>query len=105
MTDNRFKKYKLSDKGREANKRYYLSDKGKKCKRIYIWKARGVICDFETIHEIYFNTSNCDLCNIELQTGINKTLDHCHSCGTVRGILCSNCNKADKLKCYLCDSP
>ena len=100
-----FKRFRFTDKHKAIQKRYSQSEKGKKCKRISKWKSRGIICDYDAIYEIYLNTNNCDSCNKEIQTGFNKALDHCHSCGTVRGIICPMCNRYDKLKCYVCDSP
>ena len=34
--------------------------------------------------------SACEICNINLIGGAN--IDHCHSTGIVRGVLCNNCN-------------
>ena len=65
--------------------------------RIKKWKSRGVICDdFDTIYERYINTTNCDLCYAELVEGLygryKKCLDHDHSTGEFRNILCNVCN-------------
>lgn len=42
----------------------------------------------------------CAICDIELKTGLSEragenkpVVDHCHSAGHVRGILCHSCNK------------
>jgi len=92
-------------------KRWRHSEKGYKSHRIDQWKNKyGIICDYEKIYEIFMNTSNCDCCDCELQSITQKKvsrtsrcLDHCHTCGCVRGILCNVCNLQNKLKCELCD--
>jgi hypothetical protein len=35
----------------------------------------------------------CAICEGECQSGNSLAVDHCHSTGDVRGLLCSNCNK------------
>lgn len=37
-------------------------------------------------------TPNCEICN-ELFKG-NPHIDHCHTTGKIRGLLCGNCNRA-----------
>jgi len=36
--------------------------------------------------------SNCLICDVSIKSGCH--IDHCHSTGVVRGILCSRCNQA-----------
>ncbi len=99
--------YKTPMKVRE----WRASPKGHKSHRISMWrKEYGIICDFEAIYPIYCETNECDFCGIKLiphykyKRGYNgRCLDHCHSCGGVRGILCTRCNLQNKLKCELCD--
>lgn len=73
-------------------------DKNKELKRQRIknWKLKGLIGDYEMIYERYINTTNCDLCNIELCEGRKgnnkKVMDHCHITGNFRNILCNTCN-------------
>ena len=81
-----------------------------KSHRIYDWRVKhGIIGDYDKIFEILRTTGNCDYCDVEMYpigTKSNKhtkVLDHCSSCGTVRGILCNSCNLKNKLRCYLCD--
>lgn len=40
----------------------------------------------------------CALCGIKLTTAkgrLNQCLDHCHSTGFIRAVLCKNCNRAE----------
>ena len=36
----------------------------------------------------------CDICKKELVKGHGTHVDHCHSTGKIRGILCNPCNRA-----------
>tara|TARA_R110002126_G_scaffold17666_3_gene68525 strand:- start:238 stop:681 length:444 start_codon:yes stop_codon:yes gene_type:complete len=67
------------------------------------WKNRGLIWDneeeFMNIWKRYCDTTNCDLCNVELNDELNhntkKCMDHEHKhgiYGKFRNILCWNCN-------------
>lgn len=86
---------------KEYFKNYYKENPQVKLKSG--WKQSGIICDYEAIYEIYKNTDCCDFCDKKFGT-FCKTLDHCHTCGTVRGVICrSPCNNRDLLKCHLCD--
>ena len=93
---------------KEQNKQYYennidklkeynQSDNGKKSSRINNWKQNGVKSeDYHKLYEKYINTTNCEICNVELvegQYGANKRcLDHCHTTGEFRFVLCHTCN-------------
>lgn len=65
------------------------------------WENRfGVIFDseeeFEEVYKIYIETEFCNLCNCKLHEGNEgsgkKTLDHDHTTGKFRNILCNRCN-------------
>ncbi len=78
----------------EINKKYRLSDKGKKSERKIWWKKRGVIFDndFDEIHERYINSSHCELCNKVYKSSRDRCLDHCHTTGKFRNVVCQSCN-------------
>ena len=85
-------------------KEYDKTPKGKKLKMISNWKNKGLIGDYEKIYERYINTTNCDLCNVELCDGNKlpnrKCMDHSHITNEFRNIVCHTCNtsKTDRKK-------
>ena len=94
-------KEKNNEKDKEYAKEYYKNykktDAGKKISKIASWKHFGVINDdFSSLYEHYINCKNCEECNVELQTGNGvknkKCLDHDHTTGLFRNILCNSCN-------------
>ncbi len=78
----------------EIQKQYRQSDKGKKTDRKHCWKQRGVVFDndFEEIYDRYINSSQCELCNKVYKNSQDKCLDHCHTTGKFRNVVCQNCN-------------
>ena len=93
--------YKDPIKQKEYKKLYmkkYNENSYRKKKSLFnTWKSRGLTGDYEAIYTRYINTNNCDLCNIELN---KKCMDHNHTTGEFRNIVCPkcNCNKSDKSK-------
>ena len=91
----------------ELNKQWKRSPAGRKSTRICDWKRMGVICDdFDTLYERYLNTKLCEDCNIELTVGgyntsTTRCLDHDHTTGLFRNVLCLSCNNKRKLKIVL----
>ena len=76
---------------------YKQTDKGIKSRRIGHWKSRGVIGDYEVLYQKYLDTDKCENCGVILtydlkQTPTTKHLDHDHSTGLFRNILCMVCN-------------
>ena len=102
--------YHLKNKERilQQKKLYYIenkekkqSEKGKKSWRISNWRTRGILCfDYNLLYDIFVKTTNCEFCNVELNTNTKtlKCLDHDH-CITdmfnVRGVICHSCNCKD----------
>tara|TARA_R110001592_G_C12859255_1_gene722659 strand:+ start:89 stop:601 length:513 start_codon:yes stop_codon:yes gene_type:complete len=81
------------------NKTYRQTEQGKKVNRISRWKQVGIKCDdFDKLYDLYKNTNICNICKIELiegKYGFNrKCLDHDHTTGLFRQILCNTCNSS-----------
>jgi len=91
---------KNKDKLSEYNKVYQQTEKGKKSMMIKTWKQYGLICeDYESLYAHYLNAENCEECNVIFGkwgdgTATFKCMDHSHSTGLFRNVLCSRCNLA-----------
>ena len=72
----------------------------KKARKINEWKRRGLIVeDYDLIYDKWLNTTNCQLCDCDLQEGASggnqantRCMDHCHTTGEFRNIVCHRCN-------------
>jgi hypothetical protein len=67
---------------------------------IYNWKRYGLIDsdndNYEKLYDKYIHTEFCELCNVKLTSGNEKTtkrcMDHDHKTGLFRNITCMKCN-------------
>jgi len=82
---------------KEYMKQYRKTPQGIKTNRIGGWKTLGLKGDYEAIYQRYMNTTNCDLCNVELKQGQKggnrKCMEHDHNTGEFRNIVCNTCNQ------------
>jgi hypothetical protein len=98
---NRAKKDGHSDEckscGRVRNRKHYVNNKEKwhastersRRRRLYGMEEG----DYEKLLEK--QKGRCAICGTDTPTGRGKFhIDHCHSSGVVRGLLCSRCNQA-----------
>ena len=62
-----------------------------------LWKKNGVLLTeqfntFDELYNYYLSINNCELCNISFEE-CKKCLDHCHTTGLFRNIVCNSCNR------------
>jgi hypothetical protein len=87
---------------KEYRKVWVKTPEGMKSKKISDWRRIGVIetdyYTFDELYEAYMCCSECEECGVELTTGdryntpTTKMLDHDHTTGIFRNILCHSCN-------------
>ena len=89
---NRLCKENNKEYYKEKSKEYYKTKKGIKSRIIKGWKTKGVINDdFDKLYDYYLNCKFCEECNIDF-TLCKKNLDHDHTTGLFRNVVCSSCN-------------
>ena len=91
--ENKHKKNK--EQIRENNRKYSKTEKGKRKIKIKDWKSKGMICDdWDKFYDKYISTSHCESCNLEFgnERCNRRNLDHQHSSGHIRNIICHSCN-------------
>ena len=80
-------------------KEYNKSSAGKKSHTKRDWKHYGLIDSdndkYEKVYNLYLNTNECDVCKYEFDKSNWKCMDHDHSTGKFRQILCHRCNVMD----------
>lgn len=66
----------------------------KRCSRHRRMKTKYGIPDDEM--HLYDNVTHCQICELELSSiphsPQQRCVDHCHTTGEARGVLCRNCN-------------
>lgn len=77
---------------------WYEKTKGSKRRNTYYIKQYGLSLEhIETVLTI--QEYCCELCKSRLdldntRSGLGLAVDHCHTSGIVRGLICNNCNRA-----------
>ena len=67
-----------------------------KSQTIYKWKKRGLIYDdYDALYETYIKTMECQHCQTEFTKNNKRCLDHDHTTGLFRKIVCHRCNAMD----------
>ena len=63
---------------------------------IYNWKKSGLIYDdYDELYEVYINTMECEHCKTEFTKNNWRCMDHNHTTGLFRKIVCHKCNVMD----------
>lgn len=67
-----------------------------KSTKLSTWKTRGVIHDdFDTLFEQYIKTKVCQHCAKPFTSLKDRCLDHDHTTGFFRAVVCKSCNSFD----------
>ena len=89
------KEYRENNK--EQQKEYNQTPVGKKSMAISDWKRRGLKLygyTHDELYDYYLEINHCEVCNKDLST-TKKCMDHCHTDGCFRWVLCCSCNGHD----------
>ena len=72
---------------------------GQKYVAVNNWKRYGVIHeDFDKLYALYIATTECNVCHKVFKKSSDRCLDHNHTTGEYRQILCQSCNNHDHWK-------
>tara|TARA_R110000823_G_scaffold102209_1_gene219262 strand:- start:864 stop:1391 length:528 start_codon:yes stop_codon:yes gene_type:complete len=72
-----------------------------KSKMISTWKHKGVVYNnFDTLYQHYIETLNCEWCGKVFENTRERHLDHDHSTGAFRLVVCHKCNIHDSYLKY-----
>ena len=72
-------------------------------KRVNGWKKSHNIksADWEAVYKRFVETTHCEFCGIKFEIGVmtanKRCVDHHHSSGEIRNILCNTCNSKRKI--------
>tara|TARA_R110002012_G_scaffold13176_1_gene57084 strand:+ start:152 stop:697 length:546 start_codon:yes stop_codon:yes gene_type:complete len=56
----------------------------------------------EFYYKNYINATNCSWCDKKFKNNLDRCMDHCHTCGVPRAIICRGCNNRDEVPCVNC---
>jgi len=61
------------------------------------WRTRKVKGDLKTFYdEKYINATHCEVCEKVFKCRRDRCMDHDHSTGNIRQIICFSCNAQDR---------
>ena len=65
------------------------------------WKRYGLIelegvYSYESLYEYYLSINECEVCEIKFKNNRDRCMDHSHTTGLFRWVLCRSCNTCDK---------
>jgi len=83
---------------KEYSKVYRKTEEGHKSQKINDWKNKlGMILqknqDWESIYYFVEACDNCEECNKEFKNTRDRQLDHDHTTGFIRDVVCPSCNQ------------
>jgi len=85
--------YRFNTPCKDCYKQKYQNEDRKKYIKFYLKKRNFGISESEYNTMLKTQNNCCAICGID-RKAITKdfAIDHCHSTGKIRGLLCSNCN-------------
>ena len=92
-------KEEIIERRKEYIKQYQQTPEGIKSNTLSNWRYCGVIGDLPTIYEErYLPSTACEVCKKTYSSSSDRCLDHDHSTGEFRQMLCRSCNSMDNWK-------
>tara|TARA_E500000318_G_C3556414_1_gene211373 strand:+ start:948 stop:1265 length:318 start_codon:yes stop_codon:yes gene_type:complete len=91
-------KERLIIEAKKYRQKHKHTPHAKKLARISHWRNRGCIADFDSLYEIYIESTHCEYCGDKFKDDYDRCMDHCHVTGAPRAILCRGCNIKDPFK-------
>ena len=103
----RHKKYREANKDKEHERHKKYRETNKKNIIINSWLNISKIKfadrnEAEFYYETYINTHRCTWCDKMFENSKERCMDHCHTCGLPRAIICRSCNNKDLVPCVNC---
>ncbi len=83
------------EKQKEYNKKHRQTETYKKSNRMSNWRQRGVKNVNDEMYDHYMSCDKCEVCKCEFTKQNWKCLDHDHTTGEFRFVLCNRCNCFD----------
>jgi len=92
-------KEKIAEYQKEYHKEYDKTPQGIKSNTISGWKSYGLVHeDYDALYETYLQTKECNVCKKVFETSYDRCMDHDHTTGLFRQVLCRGCNIYDNWK-------